>query len=144
LVRHPPLSAELGPDPVDADPVAEVAKALVGERRTVRLNVGGGCGSGCGSHGHRAGGGGDGARHHGCHHRRGRGGTTPEFRYTFSDPEETQAAGVMDASTFLLEGAPSYWSVYLGTTDTDASVAKAVELGAALTDPTGAVFKLRG
>lgn len=65
----------------------------------------------------------------------------------------------MDASAFLPGGAPSYWSVYLGTTDTDASVAKAVDLGAAATHPaedtpygrfaalaglTGAVFKLRG
>lgn len=84
---------------------------------------------------------------------------TPEFRYTMSDADETQAAGVMDASAFFPEGTPGSWAIYFGSADVDASVAKAVELGAtvthpaedtpygrlaALTDPTGAVFKLRG
>ncbi len=86
-------------------------------------------------------------------------GDTPEFRYTFSDAEENQAAGVMDASGFLPEGVPAHWSIYFGSADIDATVAKAVELGAtviqpaedtpygrlaSLADPTGAVFKLRG
>lgn len=84
---------------------------------------------------------------------------TPEFRSTFSDAEETQAAGVMDASAFLPEGVPAHWSIYFGSADVDATVAKAVELGgtviqpaedtpygrlASIASPTGAVFKLRG
>mgnify|MGYP001000905038 CR=1 FL=1 len=81
----------------------------------------------------------------------------PEFRYTTLGEGEDQLAGIMDASGFLPEGAGSRWELYFGTTDTDATVAKAVELGAtvtqpaedtpygrlaALTDCTGAAFRL--
>ena len=65
----------------------------------------------------------------------------------------------MDAANFLPEGVPSLWTVYFRTADADADVAKAVELGATvveptedtpygrlagLNDPTGAYFKLVG
>jgi uncharacterized protein len=84
-------------------------------------------------------------------------GDTDEFRYTTLGEGEAQAAGIMDASAFLPEGVPAHWSVYFGVADTDATIAKAVELGASvvqpaedtpygrlavLTDPTGATFKL--
>ncbi len=86
-------------------------------------------------------------------------GDTPEFRYTTAKDGEEQVAGVMDASGFLPEGVPAHWSVYFGTDDADATIAKALELGgsvihpaedtpygrlATLADPTGAVFKLIG
>ena len=82
---------------------------------------------------------------------------TEEFRYTTLGPVGNALAGVMDGSSFLPEGVPSHWSVYFGTADTDASLAKAVELGATVVDaatdtpygrlasandPTGANFKL--
>jgi predicted enzyme related to lactoylglutathione lyase len=84
---------------------------------------------------------------------------TPEFRYTTlraaggKDP----VAGVMDAAAFLPEDVPAHWSVYFGVEDTDAALARIVELGGAVVipaedtpygrlatakDPTGAVFKL--
>jgi predicted enzyme related to lactoylglutathione lyase len=84
---------------------------------------------------------------------------TPDFRYTVLQPGEEMLAGIMDASGFLPEGVPSNWSVYFATGDTDASVAKALSLGATvvqaaedtpygrlagLTDPNGAYFKLVG
>ena len=82
---------------------------------------------------------------------------TPEFRYTTVVDGEAMLAGVMDASAFLPEGVPAHWSVYFGVDDTDAALAKVVELGgsvvapaedtpygrlATATDPTGAQFKL--
>lgn len=82
---------------------------------------------------------------------------TPEFRYTTLGKGDTQAAGIMDASAFLPEGAPAQWSIYFSVADTDAALAKAVELGgvvvmpgmdtpfgrlAEAADPTGAHFKL--
>ena len=88
-------------------------------------------------------------------------GDTDEFRYsTLRDPgdPEHQLAGVMDASAFLPEGAPAHWSIYWDVTDVDASVDEVRNLGGALvdgpmdtpygrmasvTDPTGAMFKLR-
>jgi predicted enzyme related to lactoylglutathione lyase len=63
----------------------------------------------------------------------------------------------MDASGFLPEGVPSHWSVYFGVDDTDAALAKIVDLGgsvvqpaedtpygrlATAADPSGALFKL--
>jgi predicted enzyme related to lactoylglutathione lyase len=63
----------------------------------------------------------------------------------------------MDASGFLPVGVPAHWSVYFGVEDTDAALAKVVDLGgsilmaaedtpygrlAAAADPTGARFKL--
>ena len=81
----------------------------------------------------------------------------PEFRYTTLRQGEDWLAGVMDASGILPEGVPSYWSVYFGAADTDAALARVVELGgsvvqpaedtpygriAEVADPTGARFKL--
>ena len=72
---------------------------------------------------------------------------------------EEQLAGVMDAVGFLPEGVPAHWSVYFAVADTDASVAKTIELGgsiempaedtpygrmATVVDATGARFKLAG
>jgi predicted enzyme related to lactoylglutathione lyase len=82
---------------------------------------------------------------------------TPEFRYTTVGQGDGQLAGIMDASAFLPEGVPAHWSIYFGTDDTDATLAKIVELGGAVVtaaedtpygrlataaDPTGALFKL--
>jgi predicted enzyme related to lactoylglutathione lyase len=83
-----------------------------------------------------------------------------EFRYTsMGDPEsDAQLAGIMDAASFLPEGAPASWSIYWATDDIDATVADAKALGgsvvmdptdtpygrlATATDPAGAQFKLR-
>jgi len=87
-------------------------------------------------------------------------GDTDEFRYsTLRDPKSgDQLAGVMDAAGFLPEGVPAHWSVYWEVADVDASVAKVQQLGgtvvdaavdtpygrmATVTDPAGAMFKLR-
>ena len=87
-------------------------------------------------------------------------GDTDEFRYTtLRDPETGgQLAGVMDAAAFLPEGVPAHWSVYWDVADVDASVAKVQSLGGSVvdppvdtpygrmstvTDPAGAMFKLR-
>jgi hypothetical protein len=82
---------------------------------------------------------------------------TPEFRYTTVRQGDGWVAGVMDASGFLPDGVPTHWSVYFGVEDTDAALAKVVDLGgsilmaaedtpygrlAAAADPTGARFKL--
>jgi predicted enzyme related to lactoylglutathione lyase len=82
---------------------------------------------------------------------------TADFRYTTLGKDEAAAAGIMDASAFLAEGAPAAWSVYFSCADTDATLARAVELGgtvlepaqdtpygrlAHVADPTGARFKL--
>jgi hypothetical protein len=63
----------------------------------------------------------------------------------------------MDASGFLPAGAPAQWSIYFGVDDTDAALARIVELGgsvvapaedtpygrlATAADPTGATFRL--
>jgi len=83
-----------------------------------------------------------------------------EFRYTvMRDPSgEGELAGIMDASAFLPEGAPSQWSVYWEVDDSDSTVAKVKSLGGSVVfepedtpygrlstvaDPTGASFKLR-
>jgi uncharacterized protein len=87
-------------------------------------------------------------------------GDTDEFRYTvMRDPSgDGELAGIMDASGFLPQGAPSQWSVYWEVEDADKTVAKVKALGgsvatapedtpygrlAAVADPTGATFKLR-
>jgi predicted enzyme related to lactoylglutathione lyase len=82
---------------------------------------------------------------------------TPEFRYTVQTNGGDPLAGVMDASAFLPDGVPAHWSVYFAVDDTDAALAKTVELGgsvllpaedtphgrlATALDPTGAQFKL--
>lgn len=84
---------------------------------------------------------------------------TAEFRYTTLGEGETMAAGIMDAAGFLPDGVPAHWSVYVAVDDTDAALARTVELGgsvvmpaedtpygrlAAAADPMGAVFKLVG
>lgn len=83
---------------------------------------------------------------------------TPEFRYTTLGLDDDAKAGIMDATAFLPEGVPAHWGVYFEVEDVDASVAQSVELGATvdiaaadspygriaqLTDPTGALFRLR-
>jgi predicted enzyme related to lactoylglutathione lyase len=80
----------------------------------------------------------------------------PEFRYTTLNEGEEQRAGIMDASVFP-DGAPTGWSIYFGTEDTDKSLARIVDLGgkivlpaedtpygrlAQASDPTGSLFKL--
>jgi len=82
---------------------------------------------------------------------------TPEFRYTTLGEGDDQLAGISDAAAFLPDGVPAHWSVYFGTEDTDAALAKTVELGGSIlqpaedtpygrlaegADPTGAAFKL--
>ena len=57
-------------------------------------------------------------------------GDSPEFRYTTLGEGEGQLAGVMDTSVYAPAGTPSFWTIYFGTDDTDASVARAVELAA--------------
>lgn len=84
---------------------------------------------------------------------------TPEFRYTTLKHGESWLAGIMDASGFLPDGIPAHWSVYFGVDDTDAALARTVDLGGSIvmpaedtpygrlataTDPTGAQFKLVG
>ena len=83
-------------------------------------------------------------------------GESEEFRYTTLGEGEAQLAGIMDAAALLPEGVPAHWSVYFGTADTDASLARTVDLGGSIVrdaedtpygrlataaDPTGAVFK---
>lgn len=82
---------------------------------------------------------------------------TPEFRYAVLDVDGEPHAGVLDAGALLPEGAPAGWSVYFGVDDTDAALARVVDLGGAVvlpaedtpygrlataTDPTGATFRL--
>ena len=82
---------------------------------------------------------------------------TPEFRYTTLGEGESALAGLMDSSTFLPEGVPAHWAVYLAVADTDAAVKTTQELGGSLimpaedtpygriamvTDSTGAQFRL--
>jgi predicted enzyme related to lactoylglutathione lyase len=80
----------------------------------------------------------------------------PEFRYTTLNDGEEQLGGIMDASMFPAD-APSGWSIYFGTENTDKSLARIVDLGgkvvlpaedtpygrlAQASDPTGSLFKL--
>jgi len=85
---------------------------------------------------------------------------TDEFRYTTSSDTsgEDLLAGIMDASSFMPEGAQDQWSIYWYVDDTNEVVAKAEALGGSvvtkpedtpfgrlttLKDPSGAHFKLR-
>lgn len=83
----------------------------------------------------------------------------PGFRYRLAVHDGAQVAGVMDASAFLPDGAPSCWGVYFAVEDADATIERAVAFGATvllpaedtpygrlaeLADPTGARFKLQG
>jgi hypothetical protein len=87
-------------------------------------------------------------------------GDADDFRYTvMRDPSgEGELAGIMDATAFLPEGVPAYWSVYWEVDDVDAAAAKVKALGgsvvadaedtpygrlATVADPAGAQFKLR-
>ena len=80
------------------------------------------------------------------------------FRYALYDLGAGFGAGIMDATDWLPDGAPSAWSVYFAA-DVDPTVAKAVELGGSVVQPAedtpygrlvtlaapdGAIFKLRG
>jgi predicted enzyme related to lactoylglutathione lyase len=82
---------------------------------------------------------------------------TGGFRYTTLVHGDDSLAGIMDASGFLPDGVSAHWSVYFGVEDSDAALAKIVELGGAIVmaaedtpygrlataaDPTGAHFKL--
>ncbi|MDQ1520761.1 MAG: uncharacterized protein QOI55_1834 [Actinomycetota bacterium] len=82
---------------------------------------------------------------------------SPEFRYTTLGEGEGQLAGIMDATGFLPDGVPAHWSIYFRVDNTDAALAKIVDLGgsivspaedtpygrlAAASDPTGTLFKL--
>lgn len=82
---------------------------------------------------------------------------TEDFRYTTALVRDEEAAGIMDAATFLPEGVPSEWQIYFGVEDTDRAAALVTELGGTVTsephespygrlctvtDPTGSVFKL--
>jgi predicted enzyme related to lactoylglutathione lyase len=80
-----------------------------------------------------------------------------EFRYGRLIVDEQPYAGVMDASGYLPEGTPAAWEVYIVVTDTDATVAAALDLGgsvllepedspfgrlAKIADPTGGSIKV--
>jgi hypothetical protein len=82
----------------------------------------------------------------------------PGFRYSTAIVEGREVAGVMDAVGVDPDDAPAAWVIYFATADLDADVARALDLGASivhpaqdtpygrlatLTDPQGAVFKLR-
>jgi predicted enzyme related to lactoylglutathione lyase len=84
-------------------------------------------------------------------------GDTEEFRYSVLEGDNEQLAGIMDASSFLPDGVPSYWAVYFKVDDADGTLDKIVKLGgavvqpaedtpygrlAAATDSTGANFRL--
>jgi uncharacterized protein len=81
-----------------------------------------------------------------------------DFRYTTLalGPDEW-GAGILDAAAFLPADVPAHWSVYFGVDDTDAALAKTVQLGGSIVQPaedtpygrlgtaadaTGARFKL--
>ena len=87
-------------------------------------------------------------------------GDTDEFRYTvMREPGgEGQLAGIMDASAWLPDGAPSQWTLYWEVDDAEAAVAQVKVLGgsviadventpygriATVADPAGAQFRLR-
>ncbi|NQX12520.1 VOC family protein [Microbacteriaceae bacterium VKM Ac-2855] len=80
-----------------------------------------------------------------------------EFRYGRLMVDGQPYAGVMDGTNFLPEGAPAAWEVYIVVTDTDATVAAALDLGgsilippedspfgrlAKIADPTGGSIKV--
>lgn len=82
---------------------------------------------------------------------------TPEFRYTTLGAGREAKAGIMDASDYLPADVPSNWQIYFAVENADASIEKAVGMGATLVDgpddtpfgllatladPTGAMFKI--
>jgi uncharacterized protein len=81
-----------------------------------------------------------------------------DFRYTTLMSGDRLVAGIMDASSLLAEGQSSYWVTYWQVDDIVAALGRVRELGgsvidgpvdspygviATVSDPTGAVFKLR-
>jgi uncharacterized protein len=88
-------------------------------------------------------------------------GDTDEFRYTtlhLPGQADQPLVGVMDASGFLPDGAPSHWVTYWEVEDIDAAYARVGAMGgtqleepvdtpygrmATAADPAGAQFKLR-
>jgi predicted enzyme related to lactoylglutathione lyase len=60
---------------------------------------------------------------------------TPDLHYTTLGEGETALAGIMDASAFLPDGVPAHWSIYFGTEDSAATLAKVVELGGSIVEP---------
>jgi uncharacterized protein len=82
----------------------------------------------------------------------------PDFRYTTLGKDEHALAGIMDATAFLGDR-PSFWNFYVEVADTDATIAKAKELGgsevtapdespfgrlATIGDPSGIPFMVMG
>lgn len=80
-----------------------------------------------------------------------------DFRYCTLGVRENAKAGIMDGQQFLLDDDSSQWLVYFSVANTDASAARAVELGGTIVDrirdtpfgrmvtvldPLGAAFKL--
>jgi predicted enzyme related to lactoylglutathione lyase len=80
-----------------------------------------------------------------------------DFRYMTFERDGQPFAGIYDAAGDTAVGDTSSWAVYFGADDVDATVARAVELGATakdpaedtpygriatVTDPTGAVLRL--
>ena len=86
-----------------------------------------------------------------------RGSVVSGLRYTTPGAGDAAKAGLMDASGHLPADVPSNWQIYFAVEDADATIEKAVSLGAAvidgpddspfgrlatLADPTGAMFKI--
>lgn len=65
-------------------------------------------------------------------------GDSEEFRYACAQHGGEPIAGVNDATVgqwALPEGVPAHWAVHFGTSDTDASAARATELGGVVLTP---------
>lgn len=57
-----------------------------------------------------------------------------EGRYATNHPGDGATAGLCEAGEWLPEGVPSYWRVYFGVEDTDASIERVKDLGGSLLD----------
>ena len=62
-------------------------------------------------------------------------GDSPDMRYTLKMGPDGPEAGIMDAAATLIEGMPSYWSVYFAVDDADAALAKVTALGGSVLTP---------
>lgn len=60
---------------------------------------------------------------------------TPEFRYTTLGAGDDARAGIMDGTGHMDDTEPAAWAVYFAVEDTDAAIARAVELGGAVITP---------
>lgn len=60
---------------------------------------------------------------------------TPEFRYTTLGSGDGARAGIMDDAPHTTDDERAAWAVYFAVRDTDAAVARAVELGGTLVTP---------